>query len=277
MTSVYKHRPLSEILAPAAAAKPEGQTEPSPEDAPAPAVEKPAVPEKYQGKSVEDVIEMHRNSESRLGQLQNEVGSLRGLVTDLSSIQRPSSDASTAEEESVEVSSEEILSDPVGAVRRIVQPELDKQASQREADVADSLVQTESTALMTEFGDIDAIVSTEDFQKFATRTAGRQSDFNTAATGEGLNQVRAARRLLEDYADFKEQTTNSKTEPTPTEQARQVATQGSTTGAPVSSKPQIHESDVIALINSDRAKYNSPQFQSELMAAIKEGRYVRSS
>ena len=275
MTTAFKHRPLSEILAKPAVTAPEGSTA-KPEGTPAPVVaETPAVPEKYKDKTVTDVIDMHQNSEKRLGQLQNEVGQLRGLVTDLSAIQRPSVEAST-EAESVEVSSEELLSDPVAAVKKIVQPQLDSQDAARESDANDMLVRTENAALLTEFGDIESIVATEDFQKFATRTQGRQADFNTAANGEGVGQIRAARRLLEDYADFKTQTQPTP-EPTPTEQARAVATEGSTTGAPISSKPQIYEADVIALINSDKAKYQSPSFQAELMLAIKEGRFVKSS
>jgi hypothetical protein len=274
MTTAYKHRPMSEILAKPAAQNAEGPTDTKES---APAAPKAELPEKYRGKTVDEVAEMHRNSESRLGQLQNEVGQLRGLVSDLSAIQRPSQSAKPVEEEPVEVSSEDLLSNPVEAVRRIVQPDFAKRDKAIEAETAATLVRTESAALLTDFGNIDDIVSTEDFQKFATRTNSRKLDFQTAATGEGLDQVRAARRLLEDYQDFQAQTTPKAKEPTPTERARAVATKGATTGAPISSKPQIFESDVIALINSDPAKYRSPSYQNELLAAIREKRFVSAS
>ena len=272
MTTAYKHRPMSEILAKPAVAPADGQTA----DA-APVEPRAELPEKYRGKTVDEVVEMHRNSESRLGQLQNEVGQLRGLVSDLSVLQRPSADTQTVEEESVQVSSEDLLADPVEAVRRIVQPDFEKRDRKVQADTFETIVRAESTALLQDFGNIDDIVATEDFQKFATRTKGRQMDFHTAANGEGLDQVRAARRLLEDYKDFTEQTTPKNQEPTPTEKARKIATQRSNTGAPISTKPQIFESDVIALINSDPAKYRSPSYQNELLAAIREKRFVKSS
>lgn len=271
MTTAFKHRPMSEILAqaPEAVAKDDAP-------APAPTVDTPEVPEKYQGKTVEQVIEMHQNAEQALGRSQNEVGSLRGLVTDLSAVQRPASE--TVEQEPVNVSGEEILADPVDAVNRIVQPQLEAAEARRELDAADALFRTEGAALMARHGDIDAIVATTEFQQFASRTPSRQVDFNTAATGKGLDQVRAASRLLEDFEDFKAQAApTTEKAPTPTEQARAVATERGGTGAPISSKPQIFESDVIALINSDVMKYRSPSYQKELLDAIKEKRFVKNT
>jgi len=270
---MYKHRPMSEILAPETPAPKEGQT---PAEADAPAPEQKEIDPKYQGKSAEDIIEMHRNSEKRLGQLQNEVGSLRGLVTDLSQVQRPAAVEEVTEVEPVNVSGEDILSDPVEAVNRIVRPQLEAQQKKKDLDAEEALIASEGVALAQAY-DIDAIVAEPSFQEFAMRTPSRQADFQTAAHGTGLNQVRAARRLLEDYSDFKASAPEAASKPAPTsvEQARNVATESGSVAAPISSKPQIYEADVIKLINSDPVTYRSPSFQSELLSAIKEGRYVK--
>ena len=84
-TTAFAPTPQSEILAPAADPTAEAPTD----DKPAAAAEVTEVPEKYKGKSTEDVIDMHQNAEKRLGEIQNELGTMRGLVTDLSSLQRP--------------------------------------------------------------------------------------------------------------------------------------------------------------------------------------------
>jgi len=273
MTTAYKHRPMSEILAPVAPAQSEGSTDGK--SAPAPAPE--AVDPKYAGKSIDEVIAMHQNAESALGTYKNEVGQLRGLVTDLSQVQRPTVKDEAPEPVSVDVSGEDILRDPVEAVNRIVQPHLDQRDKQDDLDRQEALLQTEGAALASAY-DVDAIVATPEFQQFATRTPSRQADFQTAAYGNGLDQVRAARRLLEDFSDFNAATTPTPNPtPTPTEQARAVATESGNVAAPISSKPQVYEADVIKLINSDPAKYRSPSFQSELMEAIKEGRFVKAS
>jgi hypothetical protein len=268
---------MSEILAPA-----EGtETAEAPTDEKSAAVEEERateLPEKYRGKEVTDVIEMHQNSEKRLGELQNEVGQLRGLVTDLSALQRPVTEPEPAEQEPVNVSGDDLLSDPVTAIRQVIQPELDKLKAASTQSTADNLLQTEGDALLADYPDVEAIVSSEQFQTFAQRTPGRQADLNTAAGTKGLEQVRAARRLLEDFSDFQQLTVaEAQTTETPVDKARKVATEGSGTGAPISGKEMVYEADVIALIQNDKAKYLSPSFQKELTEAIKEGRFVKAS
>jgi hypothetical protein len=271
--TAYKPRRMSEILAPAEDSAVEASTE-----APAEAadVEVTEVPDKYKGKDANDIIEMHQNAESRLGQLQNEVGNLRGLVTDLSALQRPTAEPEPAQEP-VTITGDDLLTDPVSAIRAVLQPELDKLDAASNLSAANTIVQTESNSLLSDY-DVDAITATPEFQAFATRTPSRTADLNTAAKGEGLDQVRAARRLLEDFQDFQgaTSTTTEKVE-SPVEQARKVATESATTGAPISGKSQIYEADVIALITSDPTKYRSPSYQTELMSAIKEGRFVKNA
>lgn len=277
MATAYQHRPLSKILAPAADPTDERPTGDDKEK-PAPVAEPTTdLPEKYKGKQVNEVIEMHQNSEKRLGQLQNEVGQLRGLVKDLSDIQRSEPELQTQEQE-VDVSRDELLDNPTEAVRKIVQPEFERQEKTRRESAAKTIFEAEEAALMQEFGDMEAIVATTEFRTFAGRTPSRQRDLEVAATGTGVESIRAARRLLEDFSDFQEQTaSDTKTEPTPVDEARNASTERGGTGAPTSTKPQIFESDVIALINSDPAKYRSPSFQAELLDAIKEGRFVKNT
>ena len=277
MPEAFRRRPLAEILAPAADSEAEGQTESKQKKdaAPEQKQEQPDLPDKYRGKSPQEIAEMHMNAEKRLGQLQNEVGQLRGLVTDLSTLQRKPQEPETTEQ--VEVSRDEFLDNPQGAVNKVLSSELGKRDAQAEKAAAEQRYQMELNALVTNW-DVEAIVSTEDFQKFASRTPSRQQDFVTAAQGEGVEQVRAARRLLEDYDDFmaeKKERESAQKDQSPVERAKRVATERGTNNAPISGKPQIYEADVIQLINDDPMKYRSPAFQKELLEAIKEGRFVK--
>ncbi|KKL24894.1 hypothetical protein LCGC14_2410780, partial [marine sediment metagenome] len=116
------------------------------------------------------------------------------------------------------------------------------------------------------------------------RTPSRQADYQAAsAVNTGVTQVRAARRLLEDFTDFQSQASSESldpaqaSQPTPTELAKKAATEGSGPSGAVSTQPLIYETDVIELIKTNRAKYQSPSYQTELLAAIKEGRYVKQT
>ena len=274
--TAYRHKPMSEILAPAAEPVAQALT-PAQLQAEA-AVAEQALPEKYQGKTVTQVAEMHLNAEAELGRVRNENNTYRGLVQDLSTLQRTTADSQPEVQEQIVVSGDDLIQNPVETVRRIVKQDLD--ANQRKTDEAalTQQVKTEGLALINDFGNIDAVVATEDFRRFAIRTPGRQADFNVAASGSGLEQVRAARRLLEDFQDFQEITKpveGTKTVPlTPVEIAKQVQTEGTGPAGSVSTRPQIFEADVIKMVTEDPVRYRSPTFQTELTAAIKEGRFV---
>lgn len=281
MTIAYQHRPLSKILAPTAGREQAKSLteEPKPRDEKGRfvAADDSNVPEKYRGKSVEDVIKMHQNSESRLGQLQNEVGQLRGLVSDLSMLQREPA-PTTEPEEDLDLSGDDLLRDPAKAIQQVVQRELKPLKEARDHESSQSIIDKATNDLMRDFPDMESIVMQPEFAKFVDRTPSRQRLRDVAATGQGLDAVNAARTLLEDYADFQAATAPSEDETkeeTPVDKARQVANEGAGGDARVTSDELIYEADVVELINSDPDKYRSPSFQSALLAAIREGRYVR--
>ncbi len=293
MTTAYQHRPLSKILAPAAA--PAAQ-EPSadqkrdpitgqfvPSEAAPTEVTQFTLPEKYVGKTVDEVASMHMNAEKELGRVRNEVGTYRGLVNDLTSLQRTPTEAKPVEPVKIDVSGDDILRDPSEAIDRVVTQRLDERDAKQTETAVQTQFELEGAALLEAYPQIDQIVGSTEFQAFASRTPSRQNDFNVAARGEGLDQVRAARRLLEDFVDFRtagtvtqEPSADTTVLPTPTQQAAAVRTEGAGPTGAVSTKAQIFESDVIKLIHSDPTKYRSPSFQTELMDAIREGRYVKT-
>ena len=284
MTTAWTSKPMSEILV--ADPEPTGEATKVAPATPATAAKpepKPDVlPDKYEGKTVAQVADMHANAEKELGRLRNELGVQSGLVRDLSQLNRTvaTETPAVAPQEKVTITGDQLIEDPVGSVQKIIQPAFEAERKRTDAATAESQLGAEAKALETDFGDYSTLVATEAFQEFATRTPSRQQDFVVAATGEGLAQVRAARRLLEDYTDFELQAKKLKDPEaavTPVQEAAIVATEAGASAATISSKPQIFESDVIALINSDPLKYRSPSYQTELTAAIREGRFVKAN
>ena len=286
--TAFQHRPMSDILVadPEPAAKTVDPAPVIPATTVIPEPQPKVLSEKYKDKTVAEVADMHSNAEKELGRVRNELGVQRGLVQDLSQLSRQVAPAepAVAPQEERTITGDQLITEPEKSVMAIIQPALDAERKRTDAVVAETRLGDEAKALETEFGDYSATVATEEFQTFATRTPSRQQDLLVAATGKGLDQVRAARRLLEDYTDFQ---TQVKPVPVPdaattavlagVAEAAGVATEAGASAAPISSKPQILETDVIALINSDPLKYRSPSFQAELTSAIREGRFVRAS
>jgi len=285
MTTAYKHRPMSSILAPTNDPKTEGQNTPPRDEqgkfvSPTPE-EAQSLPDKYAGKSAQEIAEMHMNAEKELGRMRNEVGSYRGLVNDLTQLQRPVAEASNVEPEKIDVSGDDLLTDPGSVIDRVVTQRLSERDAKEAQLSQQQSFELEGRALMQSFPDLDATVATPEFQAFASRTPSRQQDFVTAAQGEGIEQVRAARRLLEDFTDF--QNTSAVSEPQPQPQpanpgiaaAKAASNEGSGQSGSVAAKELIYETDVLKVIANDPAKYRSPSFQNNLMAAMREGRYVK--
>jgi hypothetical protein len=285
MTIAYQHRPLSKIIAQPNGAEDEASTgEKPPRDehgrftkAAEEPQDTPDLPEKYRNKSVEQVVEMHQNSERRLGQLQNEVGQLRGLVQDLAQVQRVTAPAKE-EQQDVDLSGDELLTDPVSAIKKVVQATQPAQQERKQNDVVDDVnLKVETGALFSDFPDMDAIIASEEFQTYANKTQYRQRDVQIAADpNAGIQAVEAARRLLEGFNDYKESAQSEPKKDDPVARARAVANEPGHERAVVP-KDVIYETDVIALISSDPEKYRSPSFQRELTAAIREGRFVKQT
>lgn len=272
MTTAYQHRPMSRFLTPQAA---EGNKATTPTAGAADQGHE--LPEKFRGKSVEDVITMYQNAEKRIGELGNELGTMRGIVTDLSRITRPQPAAQTEEKEQLAVSGDELLANPTEAIRKVVQRDLDRERLAREESELKVQAQNAAQSLAHEYGDIGAIVQSPEFQDFASRTSFRQRDLQIAANGSGMDQVVAARRLLEDFTDYQQVVGSKEKQPDNVKEARKVSTEGSGNSGRVSSKPTFHESDVLKLINDDPVKWRSPSFQTEIKAAIRDGRYIKSA
>lgn len=88
-------------------------------------VVEPVIPEKYSGKSVDEIIKMHLNAEKKISEQGQTIGELRKLADDLIGLKK------TNEEPPKPVTSDELFTDPDSAVRRVVDnSELAKRANE---------------------------------------------------------------------------------------------------------------------------------------------------
>jgi hypothetical protein len=91
------------------------------------ALEEPDVPEKYKGKSLIDIIEMHRNAESELGRARNEVGTVRKLADELLGVHRATpANAPAKPVERKKLTADDVLSDPEGSILGLVNAQVEE-------------------------------------------------------------------------------------------------------------------------------------------------------
>ena len=83
-----------------------------------PQQEEPTVPEKYHGKSLEEVVQMHQEAEKLLGRQSSEVGELRKVVDDFitSQSQQPAPQQYVEPEDDIDY-----FTDPQAAVNRAIE------------------------------------------------------------------------------------------------------------------------------------------------------------
>ena len=84
-----------------------------------PQPEETNLPDKYQGKSLEEVVKMHQEAEKLLGRQSSEVGELRKVVDDYISTQTP---AQAPQQQHVEPEDDiDYFTDPQAAVNRAIE------------------------------------------------------------------------------------------------------------------------------------------------------------
>jgi len=245
---------LAEVLAPVQE-QPAAQPEPVVDD----------VPAKYQGKSIQDIIQMHQNAESLAGRQSSEVGDLRKIVDDFI-VTQSNSTKETQPEENDDL---HFLDNPNEAVNRAI----DKHPSiVRANEIAASTAQIQANQeaqdrLLVAHPDTSEVISDSKFAEWIQSSKSRTRSLQTANSS---NNVEAMSELLSEYKSSKPVTDTSGV-PSKKDSARHAST-GAISGNSESSKKVFRRADLIKLKMSDPDRYS--QLQPEIMAAYAEKRVI---
>jgi hypothetical protein len=233
--------------------------------------EKPEVviPDKYQGKSIEDIVKMHQEAEKLIGKQAQEVGEVRRLADELLKRQLEEKKAvETLQEEDTEV---DYFSDPVSAVNKAVEqhPAIIEARQQ-----AQSMKQQQVTQrLMEQFPNFSEV--TQDLRFFEWIKA---SPVRTRLFTEAHSQFdyESAVELLSTWNMMNPSRPQETSNPELVAESRKgtqqsLRTAAVNTGSPApSSRKTYRRADLINLRLRDPARYEA--MSDEIMAAYAEGR-----
>lgn len=225
-------------------------------------------PEKYAGKTLEEVIGMHQNAEKALGKQGQEVGEQRKLIQQLIEAQTQANQAAkpTEEPESFE---DTFYDDPAKAVNSAIEnhPEILKA---KEANVR-SAQQANLAQLEVKHPDFMDVVADSDFQKWVGESGIRTELFRRA---DASYDVGAADELL---STWKQISMIGKTKEVKAEQKksrqkamRQTSSETRSSGDSVGGKKMYRRSDLIDLQMKDPSRYAA--LADEIQLAYAEGR-----
>lgn len=226
------------------------------------------IPEKYRGKSVEEIVKMHQEAEKLIGRQANEVHEVRSLADQLLKQQL---DSKAREAKPIEESLEDdFFADPASAVNR----QVEKHPAVIEARQAALEMKRMKTAqqLSTKHPDFATIASDAGFQDWVKSSAIR---LNLFAKADAEFDFESADELLSTYKELKQikqQTQNVQTaavESKAQDQAMRAATVD-VGGAGETSRKVYRRADLIKLRMTDPERYM--QLSDEIMDAYATGR-----
>lgn len=236
------------------------------------------IPDKFVGKSLEEVLTSYMQLESAYGKAKSELGQTRQSVDQLL-LQKRENDlrangaqiVRTEEVKPREISAADLLQDPTKALDSYLEnresattKELRERVARQEAQLAQQQFVGRHPDWQTETND-------PDFVNWARQTPYRQGLAARAASED----LAAADALLSEYKAYKPLLSRSASQSTNLEAARKVGLER-TAASGDDTKPAgkvIRRADAQALRISDPDKYDSPAFQNELLKAIAEDRY----
>ena len=229
-----------------------------------PQVEEPSLPDKYQGKSLEEVVQMHQEAEKLLGRQSSEVGELRKVVDDYISSQTPTS----APQQTVEPEDDiDYFTDPQGAVNRAI--ENHPKIREAEQYTAQYKKQSSLATLQTKHPDMQTILKDPKFAEWIKASKIRTQLFVQA------DQQYDADAADELFSLWKERKTVAQQTAQVEKQARKQQVRAANTGnargsAEGSRKKVYRRADIIKLMKNDPDRYQA--LSDEIMAAYAEGR-----
>jgi hypothetical protein len=227
----------------------------------------PEIPEKYAGKSMEEVIEMHQQSEKLMSKQSNEVGEQRKLIQSLIDAQNKATEAAPPEETVTQ--EDNFFTDPVNAVNKAIEnhPDVIKAREERMGNM-----QTHNLAALDKaYPNWQETVQDSAFQKFIGDSAARTEMFRLADT-EYRSDL--AIELFDWYSstEMSKKTQEAKAEEKTKIQSNLKKTSSETrsSGDSVGGKKIYRRADLINLQVSDPNRYAS--LADEIHSAYAEGR-----
>ena len=226
--------------------------------------EDPELPEKYQGKSVEDLVAMHQNAEKLLGKQSSEVGELRKVVDDFISAQLVNQQASEQQQEDDDV---DFFTDPKQAVARAIEnhPKI------REAEQYTTQYKKQSALaqLQGKHPDMNEILNDNKFAEWVKGSKIRTQLFVQADQGYDYEAADELFSLWKERASVAKQT--AAVEQQARKQQLKTANTGNARGTAEGPRKKVYRrADIIKLMRDDPERYQS--LADEIMTAYAEGR-----
>ena len=234
---------------------PEQMEEPEPEE---------TLPAKYQGKSLQDVVQMHQEAEKALGRQSGEVGELRQVVDQFIQSQTQLTQPNAPQQEPTE--DVDFFTDPEQAVSKAIENHPSVKQTQelnQQLKAQNALAQ-----LQQKHPDVETIMKDP---KFVEWVKGSKIRTQLLAYADQAYDFDSADELFTTWKERQQVVTQTaEMEKQGRKKAVKAASTGNTRGSNPVSKKIYRRADIIKLMRTDPDRYQS--LSEEILTAYKEGR-----
>lgn len=232
-----------------------------------PTQEPEVIPEKYKGKSVEDIVKMHQEAEKMIGRQAQEVHEVRSLADQLLKQQLESNKTKQTTEQTQE---EDFFADPQSAVNRTVDQHPAVLAA-KQASLELKKMQT-GQQLAAKHPDFMDIAQNVDFQNWIKASPFRMDLFTKA---DAEFDFPAADELLSTYKELRQVKSTQQQEQLKAVEAKAQDTAMKAASVDVGGSGEVsrkiyRRADLIKLKMTDPDRYMA--LQDEIMSAYADGR-----
>lgn len=252
-------------------------SEPKQEE-PAQAKEEHEIPEKYRGKSMEEIIEMHRNAESELGRRGNELGQYKKLTDELLDLKRREdltkggASADEIEDEPLpEISSSDLLENPTESISKLLSAREKSSETKRQRKEAEEKRLEVEAKFAQAYPNAEETVNDPKFVEWVQGSTARSLLGYQASQGD----LTAGAALLDEWnasQSAPEQNEEPKMDD-PIKSARKASTESKgASNTPDTTGKIYRRTDLIRLKLQDPEAYADEGFQREIIKAYAEGR-----
>ncbi len=243
----------------------------------APLEDKPVIPDKFQGKTAEQLVEMYQNLESTNGRMANEIGHLRKFTDSALGFAREAvKPANQVQAPKPQVTSEDLLANPHETVTNLAKQVADDRVLATERRTANLEAQLAVDRFARKYPDFEQTMGDTGFQEWISGSAYRQKLAGAAAQRGDFD---AADELFGLYnASKAEKPKNDDSPASGIEAARKASLtkKGGSSAAGVAKtssdgKKIYSRHELIEMRINDEEGYNS-RYLTEYLPAYKEGR-----
>ena len=222
------------------------------------------IPEKYRGKSMEEIVKMHQEAEKLLGKQSSEVGQLRSVVDEYIQAQLANQQAPVQQQEEDDV---DFFVDPEKAVARAI--ENHPKIREAEAYTAQNKRQTALSQLQSKHPEMQEILNDNSFAEWVKGSKIRTQLFVQADQAYDYDAADELFSLWKERAGVAKQTVE--VEKQARKQQLKSANTGNARGTGEGSRKKVYRrADIIKLMKTDPERYSA--LSDEIFQAYAEGR-----